>query len=196
MSTRTTKTKTPTPAEAAKERRDEIAASRDQVREFKAGELAKVAKIDGDRAAGKLGTDFTGRSTAVANVTDAEDQEQYLVELLEVAEQNFASWSLIEEIGDPHAPREALGVKRAATVESIRAALTEYAEEVTAYNSTLAEHIGTARRAGLIEGECDPTLPVAMGGGQYGHPRALIVNGERFVTVTPNTDSIITEARR
>ena len=192
----TTKAKIKSPIEGAKERRDEIAASRDQVREFKAGELAKVAKIDGDRAAGKLGTDFTGRSTAVANVTDAEDQERYLVELLEVAEQNFASWSLIEDIGDPHAQREALEVKRAATVEGIRSLLAEYAEAVAAYNSTLTGHIGTARKAGLVEGEADPTLPVLSGGGAHGHPRRLVIEGEHFVTLTADIDKIIKEATR
>lgn len=192
----TTKAKIKSPVEGAKGRRDEIAASLEDVREFKAGELAKVEKIDGDRAAGKVGTDFTGRSTAVANVTDAEDQEQYLVKLLEIAEQNFASWSLIEAIGDPHAPREALVVKRAATVEGIRSLLAEYAEAVTAYNSTLTGHIGAARKAGLIEGECDPTLPVSTGGGKHGHPRALIVNGERYTVLTSDTDSIIKEARK
>lgn len=106
------------------------------------------------------------------------------------------SFVLAEKIGDPHTQREALSAKRAATVEGIRSLLAEYAEAVTAYNSTLTEHIGTARKAGLIEGEADPTLPVLMGGGEYGHPRRLVVEGEHFVTVTANSDKIIQEARR
>lgn len=115
---------------------------------------------------------------------------------LDEARKVHESYVLAEALGDHDAQRYALGVKRAATVEGIRSLLVEYAEAVTAYNAELTGHIGTARKAGLIEGEADPTLPVLMGGGQYGHPRALIVNGERFVTVTPNTDSINTEARR
>lgn len=106
------------------------------------------------------------------------------------------SFVLAEALGDHDAQREALGVKRAATVEGIRSLLAEYAETVTAYNSELTRHIGTARKAGLIEGECDPTLPVLMGGGEYGHPRRLVIDGEHFVTVAANTDFIFREARR
>lgn len=106
------------------------------------------------------------------------------------------SFVLAEKIGDPHAQPEALSAKRAATVEGIRSLLAEYASEVETYNAALTEHIGTARRAGLIEEQADPTLPVLMGGGEYGHPRRLVVEGEHFVTVTANTDKIIQEARR
>ena len=106
------------------------------------------------------------------------------------------SFVLAEQIGDPHAQREALSAKLAVTVEGIRSLLAEYASEVETYNAALTEHIGTARRAGLIEEQADPTLPVLMGGGEYGHPRRLVVEGEHFVTVTANTDKIIQEARR
>ena len=106
------------------------------------------------------------------------------------------SYVLAEALGDHDAQREALSAKRAATVEGIRSLLAEYAEAATAYNAELTEHIGKARQAGLIEGEADPTLPVLMGGGEYGHPRRLVIDGEHFVTVAANADSVIWEARR
>ncbi|MEY8655212.1 hypothetical protein [Brachybacterium paraconglomeratum] len=112
------------------------------------------------------------------------------------AERVHQSFVLAEKIGDPHAQREAVESKRAATVEGIHSLLDEYAEAVTAYNSTLTAHIGTARRAGLIEEQADPTLPVLMGGGEYGHPRRLVVEGEHFVLLAADTDKIIQEARR
>ena len=115
---------------------------------------------------------------------------------LDEARKVHESFVLAEQIGDPHAQREALEGKRAETVEGIRSLLAEYAEAVAAYNSELTETIGKARQAGLIEEQADPTLPVISAGGTHGHPRALIVNGEHFVTVTANTDKIITEARR
>lgn len=115
---------------------------------------------------------------------------------LDEARKVHGSYVLAETLGDLDAQLEALGVMRAATVEGIRSLLAEYTEAVTAYNGELTEHIGTARKAGLIEGEADPTLPVLMGGGEYGHPRRLVIDGEHFVTVAANTDSIIREARR
>lgn len=153
-------------------------------------------KHEADRDAGALDYDAPGHlqdehlEQALTRWLDA--QRPHLDEARKVHE----SFVLAEQISDPHAQREALSAKRAATVEGIRSLLAEYAEAVTEYNSTLTEHIGTARRAGLIEEQADPTLPVLMGGGEYGHPRRLVVEGEHFVTVTANTDKIIQEARR
>lgn len=187
------KKKTTTITREALEERQSAFAAREQERDEA---HKRNVKHEADRDAGALDYDAPGHlqdehlEQALTRWLDA--QRPHLEEARKVHE----SFVLAEQIGDPHAQREALSVKRAATVEGIRSLLDEYAEAVTVYNSELTGHIGTARKAGLIEGEADPTLPVLMGGGQYGHPRALIVNGERFVTVTPNTDSIITEARR
>lgn len=194
MSTKTTKA--PSELEQATARRDEIRAALEEVRAFRTESQATVERIDADRAAGKLGTDYAGRTAAVQHVADAEDQEGHLLDLLTVAEQSVESFALADALGGLSDQREALAGKRAQTVESIRANLADYAEAVRAYNSELTGHIGAARRAGLIEGQADPTLPVLMGGGEHGHPRRLVAHGEHFTTVHADTDSIIREARR
>lgn len=163
-------------------------------------ELSKVrkrnVKHEADRDTGALDYDAPGHlqdehlEQALTRWLDA--QRPHLDEARKVHE----SFVLAEKIGDPHARREALGVKRAATVEGIRSLLADYASEVEAYNAELTGHIGTARRAGLIEEQADPTLPVLMGGGEHGHPRRLVVEGEHFVTLTADADKIIQEARR
>lgn len=106
------------------------------------------------------------------------------------------SYVLGESVGAVLAQREALDGIKAQTVETIRKALDEYTEAVEAHNSDLAGLIGDARRAGLIEGEADPTLPVLFGGGEYGHPRALIVNGERYAAVRADQEAVVREARK
>jgi len=184
------------PSTIARERVEEYATAV-KAHEEREQKLAVEVKEHQRKAdAGDLGYDSLRHIQAEAELKAErrwlEVQRPHLDEARKVHE----SYVLAETLGDHDAQLEALGVMRAATVEGIRSLLAEYAEAVAAYNSELTETIGKARQAGLIEEQADPTLPVLMGGGQYGHPRALIVNGERFVTVTPNTDSIITEARR
>ena len=175
-------------------------AEREGVVSAREKELAEVrerlAVHSQKEAAGALDHDPLGQ-------IEDEHQERALVRFLEaqrphleVEHQAVESYTLAESLADHDAQREALEVKRAATVEGIRSLLAEYTEAVTAYNAELTEHIGTARKAGLVEEQADPTLPVLMGGGTHGHPRRLVIDGEHFVTVAANADSIIREARR
>lgn len=115
---------------------------------------------------------------------------------MEVECQAVDSYRIAETVGDLATQREALGVKRAEAVEAIRKALAEYVKAVEDVNSSLTGFIGEARRAGLIEGDVDPTLPVVMGGGMHGHPRHLTLNGERYAVLGVDLDAIVREARR
>lgn len=189
-------TKSKTPAATVRER----LAEREGVVTARERELIEVRKRNAEheakQGAGALDYD------ALGHIED-EHKEQALVRFLEaqrphveVERQAVESYTLADALSDHDVQREALGVKRAATVEGIRSLLDEYAEAVTVYNGELTERIGAARRAGLIEGQADPTLPVLMGGGEYGHPRRLVIDGEHFTTLTADTDAIITEARR
>lgn len=195
MST-STKTKSPTPAEVAGERVEKYATAVKAHEEREQALTLEVEEHQRKADAGDLDYDALRAIQAEAELSAErrwlEVQRPHLDEARKVHE----SFVLAEAVGDHDAQREALGLKRAATVESIREALAEYVREVEAYNAELTEHIGTARRAGLIEEQADPTLPVLMGGGEHGHPRRLVVEGEHFVTVTANTDMIIQEARR
>ena len=198
MSTRTTKTKTKTktPAEVAGERVEKYATAVKAHEEREQALTVEVEEHQRKADAGDLGYDSPRHIQAEAELKAErrwlEVQRPHLDEARKVHE----SFVLAEKIGDPHTQREALSAKRAATVEGIRSLVAEYTEAVTAYNSTLTEHIGTARKAGLIEEQADPTLPVLTGGGEYGHPRRLVIEGEHFVTLTADTDAIIREARR
>lgn len=192
----TKKTTATTPKDQLQARLDE----RQGVVDARETELAEVRKRNTEhtakRASGALDYD------APAHLQD-EHQEQALVRFLgaqyphlEVESQAVESHRLAEAVGDLVAQREAVDGKRTEAVEKIRAALAEYTEAVTAQNSELTSLIGDARRAGLIEGEADPTLPVISAGGTHGHPRRLIHQGENFAAISADTDSIIQEARR
>jgi hypothetical protein len=156
----------------------------------------EVAALQREADAGDLGYDALRHIQAEAELRAErlwlEVQRPHLVEARKVHE-SFVQSEAVATVLALHA---AVPAAKAETVAKIREALDEYREAVSAYNSELTEHIGAARKAGLIEGEADPTLPVLMGGGEYGHPRRLVIDGEHFVTVTVNTDSIIQEARR
>lgn len=121
-----------------------------------------------------------------------EAQRPHLIEDQKVHQSHV----LADSVGAVLAQREALGGIKAQTVETIRKALDEYTEAVEEHNSDLAGLIGNARKAGLIEGEADPTLPVLFGGGEHGHPRALIVNGERYAAVRADQEAVVREARK
>lgn len=197
MSTKSTKTtKTKTPAEVAGERVEEYATAVKAHEEREQALAVEVEEHQRKADAGDLDYDALRHIQAEAELKAErrwlEVQRPHLDEARKVHE----SYVLAEAMGDHDAQREALSAKRAATVEGIRSLLAEYAEAVAAYNAELTEHIGKARQAGLIEEQADPTLPVLMGGGEYGHPRRLVIENEHFVTLTADTDKIITEARR
>lgn len=152
------------------------------------------AEVDGlqyEADTGALGYDALRHIQAEAELKAErlwlEVQRPQLVEARKVHE----SFLLSEALSDHGDQRDALRVKRTEVEETIGKALAEYVEAVTAYNGELTERIGAARKAGLIEGEADPTLPVLMGGGEYKHPRHLSIDGERFTVLSADTDSLV-----
>lgn len=185
------KKKTQTPlgqAQASLAEREGVVNAQEQelaeVRERNAGHTVK-------RNSGALNYD------ALAHIQD-EHQERALERFLEaqrphveVERQAVDSYTLAEALGDHAGQREALRSKHAETERKIREALDEYTEAVTAYNGELTESMGAARRAGLIDGEADPTLPVLTGGGTHGHSRRLVIDGEPFTVLSTNTDSLV-----
>lgn len=184
------------PSTIARERVEEYATAV-KAHEEREQKLAVEVKEHQRKAdAGDLGYDSLRHIQAEAELKAErrwlEVQRPHLDEARKVHE-SFVQSEAVATVLALHA---AVPAAKAETVAKIREALDEYREAVSAYNSELTEHIGAARKAGLIEGEADPTLPVLMGGGEYGHPRRLVIDGEHFVTVTANTDKIIQEARR
>lgn len=196
MSTRTTKTNTKTLAEVAGEGVEKYATAVKAHEEREQALAVEVEEHERKADAGDLEYDALRHIQAEAELKAErrwlEVQRPHLDEARKVHE----SYVLAEALGDHDAQREALSAKRAATVEGIRSLLAEYVADVEKYNAELTEHIGKARQAGLVEEQADPTLPVLMGGGTHGHPRRLVIDGEHFVTVAANTDSIIREVHR
>lgn len=192
----TAKTKSNTPAEVAGERLAEYQAAVTAHEERERKLSSEVEEHQRKADAGDLDYDSLGHIQAEAELRAEhrwlEVQRPHLAEARKVHD----SFILADSVGDLLSQREALEGKREESIAKVREALDEYAEAVTAYNSELTGHIATARQAGLIEGEADPTLPVLMGGGEHGHPRALIVSRERYAALTADADKITQEARR
>ena len=187
----TTKTKSKTPAEVAGERLAEYQAAVTAHEERERKLSAEVEEHQRKADAGDLDYDSLGHIRAEAGLRAErrwiEVQRPHLTEARKVHD----SFVLADSVGDLLSRREALEGKREESIAKVRKALDEYAEAVTAYNSELTEHIATARQAGLIEDEADPTLPVLMSGGTHGHPRRLVIEGEHFTVLSTNTDPLV-----